>query len=71
MFEHNKQVPCIPCFIITDAAGLKKYGLGMVRGNAQPPPPISRRLSDRGRYHRRARREIDTLRLIWKPPLQR
>ena len=31
MFEHNKQVPCIPCFIITDAAGLKKYGLGMVR----------------------------------------
>jgi len=31
MFEHNKQVPCIPCFIITDSAGLKKYGLGMVR----------------------------------------
>jgi succinate dehydrogenase/fumarate reductase flavoprotein subunit len=31
MFEHNKQVPCIPCFIITDAVGLKKYGLGMVR----------------------------------------
>ncbi|MEY9537697.1 succinate dehydrogenase/fumarate reductase flavoprotein subunit [Bradyrhizobium diazoefficiens] len=31
MFEHDKQVPCIPCFIITDATGLKKYGLGMVR----------------------------------------
>ncbi|WGD49415.1 FAD-dependent oxidoreductase [Bradyrhizobium sp. CB1650] len=31
MFEHNKTVPCIPCFIITDAPGLKKYGLGMVR----------------------------------------
>ncbi|WP_407192438.1 FAD-dependent oxidoreductase [Bradyrhizobium sp. STM 3566] len=31
MFEHNKQVPCIPCFIITDAVGLSKYGLGMVR----------------------------------------
>lgn len=31
MFEHNKRVPCIPCFIITDAVGLKKYGLGMVR----------------------------------------
>jgi succinate dehydrogenase/fumarate reductase flavoprotein subunit len=31
MFEHNKLAPCIPCFIITDAVGLKKYGLGMVR----------------------------------------
>ena len=31
MFEHNKRVPCIPCFIITDAVGLKTYGLGMVR----------------------------------------
>ena len=39
MFEHNKTVPCIPCFIITDAPGLKKYGLGMVRmgtGNLAP-----------------------------------
>lgn len=39
MFEHNKAVPCIPCFIITDAVGLKKYGLGMVRmgtGNLAP-----------------------------------
>ncbi|TMJ57662.1 MAG: FAD-binding protein, partial [Alphaproteobacteria bacterium] len=31
MFEHNKITPCIPCFIITDAVGLRKYGLGMVR----------------------------------------
>jgi succinate dehydrogenase/fumarate reductase flavoprotein subunit len=31
MFEHDKLVPCIPCFIITDAVALKKYGLGMVR----------------------------------------
>lgn len=31
MFEHNKSEPCIPCFIITDAVGLNKYGLGMVR----------------------------------------
>jgi len=31
MFEHNKRVACIPCFIITDTVGLKKYGLGMVR----------------------------------------
>jgi FAD binding domain len=31
MFEAHKSAPTIPCFIITDAAGLKKYGLGMVR----------------------------------------
>ena len=31
MFESNRTVPTIPCYIITDAAGLKKYGLGMVR----------------------------------------
>jgi succinate dehydrogenase/fumarate reductase flavoprotein subunit len=31
MFDHDRQRPCIPCFILTDAVGLKKYGLGMVR----------------------------------------
>ena len=31
MFEHNRLVPCIPCFIITDKVGLRKFGLGMVR----------------------------------------
>jgi succinate dehydrogenase/fumarate reductase flavoprotein subunit len=31
MFEAHKVSPCIPCFIITDKMGLKKYGLGMVR----------------------------------------
>lgn len=31
MFDANRTSPCIPCFIITDAVGLKKYGLGMVR----------------------------------------
>jgi succinate dehydrogenase/fumarate reductase flavoprotein subunit len=31
MFEANKTRPTIPCFIITDAVGLRKYGLGMVR----------------------------------------
>ncbi|MDE2364983.1 MAG: FAD-dependent oxidoreductase [Hyphomicrobiales bacterium] len=31
MFEANKTSPCIPCYIVTDAEGLKKYGLGMVR----------------------------------------
>ncbi|MFG1279794.1 FAD-dependent oxidoreductase [Xanthobacter autotrophicus] len=31
MFAANRERPTIPCFIITDAVGLKKYGLGMVR----------------------------------------
>ncbi len=31
MFDTNRTSPCIPCFIITDAVGLRKYGLGMVR----------------------------------------
>jgi succinate dehydrogenase/fumarate reductase flavoprotein subunit len=31
MFEANRISPCIPCFIITDAVGLRTYGLGMVR----------------------------------------
>ncbi|MFA6265073.1 MAG: FAD-dependent oxidoreductase [Pseudolabrys sp.] len=31
MFEANRTRPTIPCFIVTDSVGLKKYGLGMVR----------------------------------------
>lgn len=31
MFAANAGRPTIPCFIITDAVGLKRYGLGMVR----------------------------------------
>jgi succinate dehydrogenase/fumarate reductase flavoprotein subunit len=31
MFESHRTEPAIPCFIITDAVGLQKYGLGMVR----------------------------------------
>jgi succinate dehydrogenase/fumarate reductase flavoprotein subunit len=31
MFERDRASPCIPCFIVTDTAVLKKYGLGMVR----------------------------------------
>jgi len=31
MFAHDRTSPCIPCVIVTDAAGLRKYGLGMVR----------------------------------------
>ncbi len=31
MLDRNKTVPCVPCFIITDSVGLRRYGLGMVR----------------------------------------
>ena len=31
MFEAHRTSPTIPCAIITDAVGLKRYGLGMVR----------------------------------------
>jgi succinate dehydrogenase/fumarate reductase flavoprotein subunit len=31
MFDCHRSRPCIPCYIITDAVGLRKYGLGMVR----------------------------------------
>lgn len=31
MYETSANVPAIPCWIIADAAALKKYGLGMVR----------------------------------------
>jgi len=31
MFHAHRTSPCIPCFMITDAAGLWKYGLGLVR----------------------------------------
>ncbi|MFG1363869.1 FAD-dependent oxidoreductase [Xanthobacter versatilis] len=31
MFAANRDRPTIPCFIITDAVGLKRFGLGMVR----------------------------------------
>ncbi|WP_187640279.1 FAD-dependent oxidoreductase [Bosea sp. F3-2] len=39
MFEANRSRPTIPCWIITDAEGLRRYGLGMVRmgtKNLQP-----------------------------------
>lgn len=31
MFETHARVPCIPAYLIADAAAIKKYGLGMVR----------------------------------------
>lgn len=39
MFEAHKTRPTIPCFIVTDAAGLKRYGLGMVRMGGSDPTP--------------------------------
>ena len=35
MFDADQVAPCIPCFIVTDAVGLKKYGLGLVRMGAR------------------------------------
>ena len=29
--QATRKVPCIPAYLITDAEGLRKYGLGMVR----------------------------------------
>ncbi|WP_460448838.1 FAD-dependent oxidoreductase [Alsobacter sp. SYSU BS001988] len=40
MFEANGTAPCIPSFIVTDAAGLRKYGLGMVRMGAKTLRPF-------------------------------
>jgi succinate dehydrogenase/fumarate reductase flavoprotein subunit len=30
MFQAHETVPSIPCFLVTDAEGIRKYGLGMV-----------------------------------------
>ncbi len=40
MFEANKVSPCIPCYLVTDAEGLKKYGLGMVRLTDRDYAPV-------------------------------
>lgn len=40
MFEANRTRPTIPCFIMTDAIGLKTYGLGMVRMGTRDPSPF-------------------------------
>jgi len=33
MQEANQHTPCIPAYLMTDARGMRKYGLGMVRPN--------------------------------------
>jgi succinate dehydrogenase/fumarate reductase flavoprotein subunit len=40
MFESHRTEPAIPCFIITDAVGLQKYGLGMVRMGTRDVGPF-------------------------------
>jgi succinate dehydrogenase/fumarate reductase flavoprotein subunit len=40
MFESHRTASTIPCFIITDAVGLKKYGLGMVRMGTRDLSPF-------------------------------
>ena len=37
MLEANKATPTVPAFIVTDAKGLLKYGLGMVRMGTKNP----------------------------------
>jgi succinate dehydrogenase/fumarate reductase flavoprotein subunit len=40
MFEGHRTAATIPCFIITDTVGLKKYGLGMVRMGTRDLSPF-------------------------------
>lgn len=40
MFEANRTRPTIPCWIITDAEGLRRYGLGMVRMGTRDLKPF-------------------------------
>lgn len=40
MFEHHRRTPAIPCYIITDAVGLKNYGIGMVRMGTRDLTPF-------------------------------
>jgi len=39
MYDANELEPAIPAFLITDAAGLRRYGLGMVRPGPWPRGP--------------------------------
>ena len=40
MQEANKKTPCIPGYLITDAAGLRRYGMGMVRPGGKGLQPF-------------------------------
>ncbi len=40
MFESNRTVPTIPAYLVTDAEGLRKYGLGMVHPGGKGLAPF-------------------------------
>lgn len=40
MFAAHRERPTIPCFIVTDAVGLKRYGLGQVRMGTRDLAPF-------------------------------
>jgi succinate dehydrogenase/fumarate reductase flavoprotein subunit len=40
MQEANRQSPCVPAYLVTDAEGLRKYGLGMVRPGGKGLAPF-------------------------------
>lgn len=42
----NKASPCIPAWLVCDAAALKRYGIGMIRPGAQPGKSIAPYLAD-------------------------
>jgi len=40
MYETHASAPCIPAFLVTDAEGLRRYGLGMVRMGTRDVAPF-------------------------------
>ncbi len=42
----NKSSPCIPAWLVCDAAALKRYGLGMIRPGAEPGKSLAPFLAD-------------------------
>lgn len=42
----NQVSPCVPAWLVCDAAALKRYGLGMIRPGAQPGKAIAPFLAD-------------------------
>ncbi|MFM0510010.1 FAD-dependent oxidoreductase [Paraburkholderia sp. RL17-373-BIF-A] len=40
MQEAHRQSPCVPAYLVTDAEGLRKYGLGMVRPGGKGLAPF-------------------------------
>ena len=58
MQEANRKVPSVPAYLVTDAEGLRKYGLGMVRpGGKGLQPFLADGYLTQCRYARRTRGE--------------